>query len=226
MHQTDEKINPTKQVSELIGILGGTFDPIHKGHLHVAYELLRLFNFADVRFIPCKRNVLKINPPQASENDRINMIKLALLNHRNFKLDEREIQREGPSYMIDTLKSLKHELKQSHLCLIISTDAFSQFTLWKDWRNILNYAHLIVIERTKYTMRINHELFKFTSNRQTKRLDDLLKKNTGCIFFEKAHQEKPISGTTIRHLLQTHQSPKSHLPAKVLKYIYEKKLYK
>ena len=129
-----------------IGIFGGTFDPIHYGHLRTAFELLQTLQFAEVRFIPCG------DPPhrgvtQASAALRLDMVRLATRKEPGFVVDERELQRDGPSYSIDTLVSLREEFPDRSLCLITGMDAFLGLSSWHRWDEIMNFAHIVVAHR-------------------------------------------------------------------------------
>ncbi len=111
-----------QQLEKPIGILGGTFDPIHHGHLRTALEVYEEVNCKEIRFIPCKQPVHR-STPIASLQQRLDMLHLALAAQPGFILDTREIQRDTPSYTLLTLKSLREEFPQSPLCLIMGVDA-------------------------------------------------------------------------------------------------------
>ena len=130
----------------MIGILGGTFDPIHLGHLRLALEAYEKYKLSEVRFIPCRSPVHK-KDPIASTQHRIAMLKLALKSHPDFVLDQREITRKTPSYMIETLQSLKKEMPQQSLGLILSATDMDTFTQWHCWKDILALAKLFIMPR-------------------------------------------------------------------------------
>src|SRR5579872_5401499 len=109
-------------LQQAIGILGGTFDPIHFGHLRTALELYQALDLAEVRLIPCFQPVHR-KLPTASPADRLAMVQTAIVNESALKVDDQEIQRQGPSYAIDTLENLRKELAHTPLCLIMGIDA-------------------------------------------------------------------------------------------------------
>jgi len=131
---------------ELIGIFGGTFDPIHVGHLRTALELLNRLDLAQIRFVPC-RVPHHQKMPSASENLRLQMVRAAVAPESKFVVDDRELHRPGPSYSVDTLESLRQEFPEYVLALIVGMDAFAAFDSWHRWQDILNLAHVIVARR-------------------------------------------------------------------------------
>lgn len=129
-----------------IGILGGTFDPVHFGHLRTALEVLERCRLAGVRLVPCAV------PPHrpaavASTGLRLRMLQAAVAGDSRFAVDERELRRLGPSYTVDTLLSLRAELGAVSLCLIVGADAFLTLPSWHRWREILTLSHLVVVHR-------------------------------------------------------------------------------
>ena len=130
-----------------IGILGGTFDPIHHGHLRIAQEALEQCDLAQVRFIPSGTPPHRA-PPLAAATMRLEMVRLALNGHPGFIVDEREVFRTTPCYTVDTLSELRAELgTQQSLCLILGGDAFLQLHTWHEWRRLFELAHIVVLQR-------------------------------------------------------------------------------
>lgn len=130
-----------------IGILGGTFDPIHNGHLRLAQEVLEQCQLAAVRFIPAGTPPHR-SSPHASAQHRLEMVRLALQDNAAFRLDEREISRTDPCYTVDTLASLRAELgEQQPLCLLMGGDAFLQLDTWHEWEQLFELAHIVVMQR-------------------------------------------------------------------------------
>ena len=131
-----------------IGILGGTFDPIHNGHLRLAQEALEQCPLAAVRFIPSGSPPHRTTPI-ASPQQRLDMVRLALQHNPGFVLDEREIHRTDPCYTVDTLAALRAELDiQQPLCLLMGGDAFLLLHTWHEWKKIFSLAHVVVVQRT------------------------------------------------------------------------------
>jgi nicotinate-nucleotide adenylyltransferase len=130
-----------------IGILGGTFDPIHHGHLRIAQEALEQCDLAQVRFVPCGTPPHR-TVPQASSKARWEMVRLALNGHADFLVDVREIFRTDPCYTVDTLTGLRAELgAKQPLCLILGGDAFLQLHTWHEWKHLFGLAHIVVLQR-------------------------------------------------------------------------------
>lgn len=129
-----------------IGVLGGTFDPVHLGHLRTALEVLEHCRLSGVRLIPCAV------PPHrpaavASTGLRLRMLQAAVAGDSRFAVDERELRRPGPSYTVDTLLSLRAELGPVSLCLIVGADAFLGLPAWHRWREIVALCHIVVVHR-------------------------------------------------------------------------------
>ena len=130
-----------------IGILGGTFDPIHNGHLRLAQEALEQCDLTAVRFIPSGTPPHR-SAPHASAQQRLDMVRLALRNNTAFMLDEREVHRTDPCYTVDTLTALRAELgAQQPLCLLLGGDAFLLLHTWHQWKQLFELAHIVVMQR-------------------------------------------------------------------------------
>ncbi len=130
-----------------IGILGGTFDPIHNGHLRLAQEALEQCNLAAVRFIPSGTPPHR-NTPYTNAQQRLDMVRLALQGNSAFTIDEREVHRNDPCYTVNTLTSLRTELgAQQPLCLLMGGDAFLLLHTWHEWKQLFELAHIVVMQR-------------------------------------------------------------------------------
>ncbi len=130
-----------------IGILGGTFDPIHHGHLRLAQEALEQCGLAAVSFIPSGTPPHR-DAPLASPQQRLDMVRLALHDNPAFILDEREVHRTDPCYTVDTLTALRAELGAMRpLCLLMGGDAFLKLHTWHDWKRLFELAHIVVMQR-------------------------------------------------------------------------------
>jgi len=133
-------------MGQLVGIFGGTFDPIHYGHLRPALEILQQVGLAQVRFVPNRLPPHRAKP-RLNERQRADLIRVAIAETPQFVLDTRELQRQGPSYMVDTLHDLKQQSPTNTLCLILGMDAFYGLPQWHCWQTILELCHIIVITR-------------------------------------------------------------------------------
>lgn len=130
----------------MIGVFGGTFDPIHSGHLQVALDVKQYFALDYIHFVPCKIPVHRARP-QLDEAQRLSLIKLAIKNQSGFIADDRELKRSSPSYMIETLDSLHKQFPEQSLALMIGSDVFVKFDEWHQWREIFERAHILVMQR-------------------------------------------------------------------------------
>ncbi len=130
----------------MIGILGGTFDPIHLGHLRLAEEVREALELAQVRFVPAFQPPHR-RTPMASAVHRLSMVEAALIDNPHFCVDSREYARGGASWMVDTCASLRDELGERPLVLIMGMDAFNGFTRWREWVHILGLVHLAIATR-------------------------------------------------------------------------------
>jgi len=206
----------------VIGILGGTFDPIHFGHLRPALDIVESLDLEELRIIP------SANPPhrwqpQATAEHRLNMVQLAIEDIHPFVLDDREYHRNGASYSIDTVESIREEIGKKPLCLVLGLDAFQSFTSWKNWQKILHNCHLVVSTRPGYEM--NHEQHEWVDERLVDDPVILKNQSAGNIYFCDVTQ-LDISATMIRDRLSAGKSCHFLMPKKVCDYINEHKLYR
>ena len=133
-------------MSSVLGIFGGTFDPVHCGHLELAREVRAALGLAAVRFIPAGDPPHRA-APVAPALHRLAMVELAIADHPGLEVDAREIQRRGRSYTVETLAELRDEVQSRTLALIVGADAFLGFPTWHRWREIFDLAHVIVVAR-------------------------------------------------------------------------------
>lgn len=213
---------------QLIGVLGGTFNPIHFGHLRLAQELTDALNLKEVRFIPAANPPHK-DAPSVSAFHRAEMVKLAIADNPSFKLDERELQREGASYTIDTLISLRSKIgPEVTLCLIMGSDAFTRLNTWHRWQEILDYCHIILVQRPPITVTnqppLANELTLLLQNHYTENVSDLSNQNAGFIHMQTI-TALSISSTAIRSAFKLKQIPRYLMPQTVIDYIAINQLY-
>ena len=133
-------------MSPVVGIFGGTFDPVHNGHLQVAEAVRRQLPMNKVLFIPAAVPLLRVEP-LADSVHRLEMVRLAVDGWPGFEIDDREIRRAGPSYSVVTLEELRQELPSMPLCLILGIDAVLRLTEWYRWTELLELAHIAVMGR-------------------------------------------------------------------------------
>jgi nicotinate-nucleotide adenylyltransferase len=137
-------------VTAPLGIFGGTFDPIHFGHLRTAFEILHALRLQSVRFVPAGDPPHR-DPPRVDAARRLELVRAAVADQPGFVVDEREVRRGGPSYTVLTLAELRKELPATPLCLIVGMDAFLGLPTWHRWTELLELAHVVVAPRPGWT---------------------------------------------------------------------------
>ena len=207
----------------MIGILGGSFDPVHFGHLHIAQEVYQQLHLNEVRFLPCKTPV-SAKKIVATEQQRLTMLKLALQPYSYFSIDERELHRASPSYMVETLVSLRLELGNTPLGLILGADNLASLDHWYQWKSLIDFAHLLIVPRPDHTNTYSKEIHAFVKKYQIQDFSLLSKQSAGFLFMTHV-KALPISATLIRKAIASGDPPVGLLPPAVLDYILEQKLY-
>lgn len=201
----------------MIGILGGSFDPIHYGHLRLALEVQQGLGLQAVRLIPS--GVPPHRPaPMASAEQRSDMIAAAIAGAPELTLDERELHRAGPSYTVDTLHALRGELGATPLCLIVGMDAFLSLQTWRRWREIIALAHIVVAHRPGVIAEPTPEIAELLAERRTEQQRHLAEDAAGRITYVPITQ-LDISSSQIRALLAQGHSARYLLPDTVLERI-------
>ncbi|STY29066.1 nicotinate-nucleotide adenylyltransferase NadD [Legionella wadsworthii] len=207
-----------------IAIFGGSFDPIHNGHLQVSVSIQHHFNFDSYIFLPCKTSTIK-PPTLANNGQRIEMIHLAIKDFPEFKMDLREIERPTPSYMVETLESFRAELPNDSISLIMGYDAFLSLTRWHQWEKIITLSNLIIINRSEFShFPPSKTMEKFLKEHQVIKKWELLNSKAGKVFlFDAGNYE--ISSTSIREEIKKGADVRKQLPEKVYHYIKCQELY-
>ena len=207
----------------MIGILGGTFDPVHHGHLRIALDAAEVLGLREVRLLPLGQAVHR-EQPRATAQQRLAMLRLAVEGHPQFIVDDREIARGGPSYMVDTLASLRAEHPDTPLCLLLGGDAFAGFARWRDPERILQLAHLAVLTRPDEPLSDDPVLAALTADR-LRPPEALAAYPHGGLTRIEATQ-LAIASSDIRARIATGRDPSFLLPDPVLGYIREQGLYR
>lgn len=206
-----------------IGIFGGTFDPIHVGHLRTAHELLTGLDLAEVRFIPSRLPPHR-PPTVAPEALRLRMLEAALEGLPGFRVDNRELLRPGPSFMVDTLASLRAEVGTRPLCLLLGLDAFLGLPTWDRWRELPDLAHMVVARRPGFTQHIEGELGELLRSRASTDRHELARLPAGRVLMLDVTQLE-ISSSAIRDLVAAGGDPRFLVPDAVRNLIAKTHIY-
>lgn len=207
----------------MIGILGGTFDPIHFGHLRFAQELGEALALTEVRLLPCRPG--HRHAPQAGESQRLDMLRLAVADNPFLVADDRDLRRSGPTYSVDTLSELRAERGDVPLVLLMGHDAFCGLPSWKDWTRLFELAHIVVAERPGETAAFPPQLASILAQRRITQHKALAGEPAGRVLLAPL-TALDISATRIRALLAVGRSPRYLLPEPVLDYIERHHLYR
>ncbi len=206
----------------MIGVLGGTFDPIHFGHLRPALELYEMLGLDELRFVPSHVPPHRQSPVVPAEH-RLAMVERAIAGVSGFRVDPREIVRPGPSYTVDTLHDLRDEIgPAAPLVLIMGMDAFAGLPTWHRWRDILALAHVVVAQRPGDATRADATWLDAASVVDSPRA--LRARASGQVLFQ-AVTQLDISATRIRACLRAGRSARYLLPDDVCQYITEHAFY-
>lgn len=197
-----------------IGILGGTFDPVHFGHLRTGAELLECLALEELRFVPCRVPPHGKSPVAAAEQ-RVAMLRAATEDTPNFVVDERELRRAGPSYTVDTLESMRAELPDQPLCLIVGMDSFVGLASWHRWQDLLSLAHLVVAHRPGATPPDSGPLKPLLDGCRTVDPARLAASRAGHVLLH-AVTQLAISSSAIRQMVADGNSPRFLLPDRVI----------
>ena len=206
-----------------MGVFGGTFDPIHYGHLRTAFEVLQALRFTEVRFMPCGTPPHR-GTPVASAGERLAMVRAATEGQHGFVVDDRELSRDGPSYSVDTLAALRGEFPLRPIALIIGMDAFLGLPKWYHWQEILQLAHIVVAHRPGWKAPDIGPLGELLAERGTHRIGDLHQAKSGHIYILDVTQLE-ISSTDIRELVAAGRDPRFLMPDLVRDYIHSSGCY-
>jgi nicotinate-nucleotide adenylyltransferase len=219
--------NNTSARIPAIGILGGTFNPIHYGHLRMAQELADGLNLDTVHFIPAANPPHKDTPAITTQH-RAAMVQLGIANNQTFVFDGRELARNGPSYSIDTLQSLRSELgTASSITLFMGSDAFTKFDSWHRWQEIIDFCHIALVQRPQlrgHDQKLSKTLETFLHNHYTENADDLHSQPSGFVTMRQV-TALDISSTAVRHALQHKKSVRYLVPDGVIDYIKTHEFY-
>ncbi len=204
-------------------IFGGTFDPVHYGHLRTALEVRNFLAVQEIKFLPAgspphRRN--EVSDP----HHRLAMLQLALAGLEGFSIDQREIQRRGLSFMVDTLTDIRSEGSNNPVILVLGHDSASSLGSWHRWLQIFSLAHLLVISRPGEQQDFSPQLDAEMSKRQVLDCQQLFEAPSGLVLNLQV-TGLSISSRNIRRLMKNGGSAQFLLPDTVLGYLHEHRLY-
>lgn len=206
-----------------IGVFGGTFDPIHYGHLRTALELRVLLDLAAVHFVPCA-NPPHRTMPMTDGRLRLRMVEAAIRGEAGFVADDRELARAGVSYTIDTLQSFRAEFAGRSLCLLLGMDAFLGLPEWYRWQDLTTLAHIVVAHRPGWQVPTTGLLGALLKERGAKSVAELAALPAGRIHVLPVTQLE-ISSTDLRDSLRARRDPKFLVPDSVREIIVDTECY-
>ncbi|KZX56801.1 nicotinic acid mononucleotide adenylyltransferase [Halioglobus sp. HI00S01] len=207
-----------------VGVFGGTFNPIHYGHLRSALELVERLGLDHLRLMPCAVPPHR-EAPSCSAQDRLAMVELAVVGESRLRCDRRELDRDGLSYTYDSLVDLRGELGEGHsLSMVLGADAVQRINTWHRWLELLDVAHVVVLARPGWEFPREGEVAQWLATHRLASAAALNEQACGGVLIEEL-RPLAISSTEIRSLLAGGHSPRYLLPEPVLDYIQERQLY-
>ena len=210
-----------------IGLFGGTFDPVHIGHIRTATELKEKFNLREMRMILCARPPHR-PPPMSDIQDRKKMLSLAINEEadQDLIIDLLECERDGPSFTLDTVLEIRNKIgAQISMCFCLGMDSFLNINAWNGWKDLLSMAHIVVTKRPGWDEPKIGELYEFIRIHQSSRIQDFHDAPFGKIFFTDM-TPIDISSTAIRKAINEKNSVCKLLANNVTRYIKNNKLYR
>lgn len=215
----------TNKTVQRIGILGGTFDPIHFGHINPALENAQWLSLDQLYLLPARIPPHK-KQTTANAEHRQAMVELVCQEFPSLQLDNRELLINSPSYTIQSIKDISEQFQQSQIFFIIGMDSLLTFTRWYQWQEILNFCHLVVNTRPNYDIKkLPETCYQSLSQYFIGNINEVSNIKYGKIIF---HQQADlnISSTKIRQELKVNTFDENKLPANVINYIKQHQLYK
>jgi len=203
-----------------IGLFGGSFDPVHCGHILVADSVRSQLSLDTLYFIPAAQSPYKPRPA-AADKHRLAMLQRAIADYPGLALDTREMQRPGPSYSIDTLKEIVSDQADNHYYLLIGMDAWGGFEGWYQWRSILEYCNFLVLSRPGFPLPV---LSPEWQQRQLRSISDMRQSRAGKMMFIDV-PASPAASSDIRRKISRGQHLDGLLCPQVQAYIEQNGLY-
>lgn len=211
-------------MKDLLVIFGGTFDPVHFGHLRPAQEIAEALDVPELRLVPAQVPPHR-GDPGAGAAHRVAMLERALAGQERLVIDRRELERDGPSYTVDTLTALRREHPDRPLAMVVGEDAFASLTQWHRWSELPQLAHLVVMSRPGAPRILDAALENLSARCRVDKATALREAPAGRLLALEVTQ-LDISGSAIRELVGAGRDPRWLLPDAVLDYIREHGLYR
>lgn len=193
-----------------LGVFGGTFDPIHYGHLRTAFELMQRLELGEVRFVPAGDPPHR-GMPACDPARRLELVRAATADQPGFRVDDRELRRDGPSYTVTTLEELRAEMPARPICLLVGMDAFLGLPTWHRWLDLLALSHLVVAHRPGWSAPATGVLAGLLAERGARDAGVLRTECAGRILVQPVTPLE-ISSTALRELLASGRDPRYLLP--------------
>jgi nicotinate-nucleotide adenylyltransferase len=213
-----------KSTSRTVRLLfGGTFDPVHRAHIQIALDAAMNVDADFVHLIPCFIPVHR-DLPNASEHQRLAMLELATKNQPRISIDKRELERAGPSYTIDTLKSFRLQYPNDCIIFLMGTDSWNCFHQWYRWKEFTDYCHLVIAKRPNYSINIHQDVLNWCDNKITTLSDEIINNSCGKIL-QSEMSLLPISATKVRDSILKNESIQHLITPEVASYIKQNALY-
>ncbi|MHB1515529.1 MAG: nicotinate-nucleotide adenylyltransferase [Acidiferrobacteraceae bacterium] len=205
----------------MVGVFGGTFDPIHYGHLRTVRETAVALALERVIIVPCGMPYHRLNA-LASATERLDMTRLAVAHDPLFIVDDREIASSDPCYSVCTLAALRREQPGRTFCLIIGQDSFLSMTRWYQWPRLFELGHVVVMSRPGVGGAPDPELWRHARRHSSP--ETLSMQRSGVLFEQRVHPQ-PMSASEVRQAVSEGRSIAHLVPPEVESYIHEHQLY-
>lgn len=213
----------THPSSEPLALFGGTFDPVHYGHLRCADEARQKLKLGTLHLLPASTPPHRAST-QATAEQRMTMLQLAQPEFPRLLIDDREYRRSGPSYMVDSLREIRQEFPQRPLLLLLGQDAASELHSWHDWEQLFTLTHFVILTRPGKKESYRQDLARQMQRREVSDVETLVASDAGSVLKLEV-TPIDISATIIKSMIRLGRSPRSMLPDAVLDYINLRHLY-
>lgn len=216
-------VNQNYPSIEPLAFFGGTFDPVHYGHLRCADEGREKLGLKNLYLLPAGTPPHRASP-QTTTRQRLDMLQLAQTEFPALKIDERETRREGPSYMVETLQELRAEFPQHPLLLLIGQDAANLLHTWFQWEQLFLLAHIVILTRPSIKKEYRQDVAEQIQRRLHVEPQELLRSEAGGVL-QLEVVSIDVSATNIKELIRQRRPPGSMMPSAVIDYINKNRLY-